>query len=344
MDDPNLSSGGADAESDHQSDAQSADKPSNNGGNNLPPPNGNNITEFGFFHFIRNLIFAGVVATGIWLVGAQCHDNGYVKLGNAFNFIACIVFFAVLPFEAIKHWPRPTIVWPLFAIFSFGVAFVFFGLKSESKPYPHFKFFLCLGDAHDDAVELTNDFLFINITTNLEKTESLGILCLPAQAEPPNAVLSILINNDSHVDADDVVVSVGFSKNLACAPDAGWEVVESKSSYGFNGPSSEKITRKLQEWAFGGARNNFGLLSGNGIWLPNIQIKQENLNEGWGSFDIMARAKGSPAELLSMKVIFCRNPPNLPPIHKPFLILAWTNSNDQEILKITPKQSIEMQR
>jgi len=205
MDDPNLSSGGADAESDHQSDAQSADKPSNNGGNNLPPPNGNNITEFGFFHFI-------------------------------------------------------------------------------------------------------------------------------------------LINNDSHVDADDVVVSVGFSKNLACAPDAGWEVVESKSSYGFNGPSSEKITRKLQEWAFGGARNNFGLLSGNGIWLPNIQIKQENLNEGWGSFDIMARAKGSPAELLSMKVIFCRNPPNLPPIHKPFLILAWTNSNDQEILKITPKQSIEMQR
>jgi hypothetical protein len=172
----------------------------------------------------------------------------------------------------------------------------------------------------------------------------LGVLCLPAQAEPPNAVLGLLINNDSLVDADDVVVRVGFSKNLFCSPDAGWITTESKSLYGFNNQSGEKMTRKPQEWAFDGSGNGFGLLSGNGLWLPNIHIKQESSNEGWGSFEIMVRAKGCPAELLVMNLIFAQNSTNLPPLHRPFVILAWTNSDGREIFKITPKQLIEMQK
>ncbi|MGA2030524.1 MAG: hypothetical protein ABSG87_10690, partial [Verrucomicrobiota bacterium] len=282
MSDDNLFPTGQDSCDDDCADTEATDKASNKSVDNLPPPNGNNVIESGFFHFARNLIFAGVVATGIWLVGAQLHDEGYVKAGNVVNFMACIVFFTVLPIEAIKHWPRPMIVWPLFAVFLFGLAFIFFGLKPEPKSYPNFMFFLHTEGAPDDELWLTNSFV---ANHNFSGSFPLwGFLIIP-RSSGQSVTLNFALKNDSS-DADDVNVMIDLPTDWQPSLDSQW-----RESAG-DAPSTNNPL--FRQWMYPSPTESLSLLSGNSVELPQISLNKTDNSTRVDLVAIMVRAKGAP--------------------------------------------------
>ncbi len=321
MSDENLSAG-KNTDSDNQTEAQSADKPSEQRGNNIPTSNGNKIVETGFFHFARNVIIAGVFATGIWVIGEQFHNQGYLEIGNAANFIACVVFFTVAPFEALKHWRKPLIIWPLFSLFLVvPLAFVFFGLKpkTELEPHPHFTFMVSIPQS--DKVELTNDFLMVKEFRKFNKI--LGVLYVPADTAQSNLTLNIWVRNNSPAFAQDVEIEIFVPQAWLGVPDTGWSPVEPLSADAMLGLTETAPnvfeTNRVQTWGY---RAPVPLLAGNGFEAPPFHLNKIQMNTFLnGAIGIVARAKDSPADAVNFglwvlpKSIFTSND-----FHKPFVL------------------------
>jgi hypothetical protein len=161
---------------------------------------------------------------------------GYEIQASVVNFLACVVFLAVLPFEATKHWPRPFIIWFLFLLlFVVPLGFVFMGLKPKASPAPHFTFSLQLGDSPDSTVFLTNDFLF---SRKIVKVGDLpngaikfnafvnGCLVIPLQTGETNIIFHFVAENDSAMKVSDFEAAVGFPKDWQCGFDAKWHKVD----------------------------------------------------------------------------------------------------------------------
>jgi len=111
----------------------------NAGGDNQPKdvasPDAKSVSQPGFFLYVRDIVIAGILATGLWVLGEHLRDQGYVKAAHVVNFLACSAFFSVAPVEALKLWKRPVLVWSLFLVLVLLTAFLFFALppKTESN-------------------------------------------------------------------------------------------------------------------------------------------------------------------------------------------------------------------
>jgi hypothetical protein len=204
------------------------DQSQSHSGENISAPDGDGTPERGLLHFLRNVIFAGVAATGIWVIGEHFHDLGYDMLGSSINFIASVVFFAVLPFEAARHWPRPCIVWSLFVLFISTLAFDFLGLHPRKALTPHFALSLQIGDSQDASVLLTNDFLScgrIETAGDLPNGRIMfsghvfGCLVVPVHPGETNKTFRFTAENDSPVKVADLEMSVTFPKYWECKLD-----------------------------------------------------------------------------------------------------------------------------
>jgi hypothetical protein len=123
-----------DAAGDNQPEHNSAKKSDATDANNIGSPHGDKISKFRLPNFFAGLIVAGVFATGIWILGEHFENLGYSFQAHLVNLLACIVFFAVIPFEVTKYWPHKLLIWSCFLIFIvFPLVFIFLGLKPKTE-------------------------------------------------------------------------------------------------------------------------------------------------------------------------------------------------------------------
>jgi hypothetical protein len=104
------------------------------------PPSNDQIVQSRprlWLRYLRDLFIAGGLACGLWVIGEQLRDQGYVRSAHVVNFFASTVFFLVFPIEAVKHWKKPLYIWPAFVLFIVGpTAFVFLGLRPQAEAAP----------------------------------------------------------------------------------------------------------------------------------------------------------------------------------------------------------------
>src|SRR6266403_148131 len=104
---------------DHPSKEDASDKPAEERDKGqseaVAPANCNSVRKLGFA-FFAEIVGLGCATTGLWVLGERVEGHGYGISGGLVNYLACITFFAAGAVSALKFWPKPRLVWPLFAL------------------------------------------------------------------------------------------------------------------------------------------------------------------------------------------------------------------------------------
>jgi hypothetical protein len=220
MDDENLSG----SEKEHSSgDCPNPNPAQETNGNpqpQNPPRNGDAVRKFGVAAYVGEIVLAGLCGTGVWIFGEHLVSHGYSKSGVVVNILAFIIYFAAAPLTAIRFWPKPFRVWSLFGVFCLIMVLLFTATSMpESKPRPHFKLSLLIGNPPIAIVQLTNSFLFgagvinvIHFTNNFLLFNGIpgGCLVIPTASDESNKVFGFVVENDSPIKATDLMAFVGF--------------------------------------------------------------------------------------------------------------------------------------
>jgi hypothetical protein len=280
----------------------------------------------GGFVVIRDAI--GLTASAIF--AAIFFSTGHNVAGLWCSFVGLVsAFHNYFYYLAIKKPDLAVLIWGTYGWLIILMA-IGFGVwtpsllhpKMEPKPYPHFKFSLCVDNATDDPVELTNDFL---IVTNSDTGYAVpGALCIPVQPGQSNVELSLMVQNDSSVTAEYTEVVISLTPNILCLPSAGWMKYTSKSRYGAVNRSG--IVKPLK--AQGLIYHVPTLLSGRGAWTPSIRIAKAD--EDAAEMTVWARAKHSPTNFVAAQIMFFiepKSPENMELVHKPFAVVPQATTN-----------------
>lgn len=315
-------------------DHKSTDEPNDNTGDELTTPNQHNTAQTRLF--FRDLIIAGVLGTGIWVVGEHLTSHGHTIYGGVVNFFASVIFFAALPLAALRHWHRPFIVWSAFGAFCIILAIVFIESARTISPKlrpsrPHLAFWLRSPNMReDDKSWLTNDFLII---TNIGiATDINGCLVIPVQSGESNLDLKFTVKNDSEVELRNLQIAISLPAEWQCATDSNkWHDAES-----FTKPVSK--TNDLQSWWI---PFPFVVFPNDEVHLPPFRIIHLVTNSP-GFFAIRARTSSS-TNLIGANTLLVPAEPN-PYFVKPVAVLGHLDSNNTLRVWMSAKEVEESQQ
>ena len=328
MDDENSSLVGKNGVNDNPTNNQPTDKPGNDTGNNLPAPDGNNITKTGLVYFFQDLFIAGVPAIFFWILAEQFIDHKTAV--SVLRYFAAATLTAAVPLNALRHWPHPRKIWTIFALFCVCLAGVFVAssrpLVVEMKSYPRLKF-AAFADEPSSEVKLTNDFLAITNFGNINRFP-VGILVIPIQSNQPNVSLIFSVVSSEFIDKTRFIISV--SKVWGCVPDSGWQGFVSANTYWISN-SSGRWTNELQSWAYDSPE----MFPGDTIRLPRILIPKiptailSVLAQGVVS--IIAKPKNLPVQAIAFQTAFVMIPTTN--FNHKLIVTAEESSNGSSMYK-----------
>jgi hypothetical protein len=169
----------------------------------------------GWWDAVRDTIYTGLAATGIWVFGEHLAGHGHPYTASVANFFACITFLASAPIYIVKSWGHPWKTWISFFFLTIVIGLVFF--TTSKVVQPHLR--LILNGARASRLDLTNDFLFPKINSQLDSTKLEALLFIPAVSQTSNATLRLSVVNDSLAIAEAVAVTILIPTNLLCTPE-----------------------------------------------------------------------------------------------------------------------------
>lgn len=210
----------------------------------------------------------------------------------------------------------------------------------ETKPYPHFSFSIFLDSAPDDVIDLTNDFLRITDFSDSELTpvKLNAALLMQRQPEQSNAMLKLIVKNDSSVDAESPEVIIALEQDWRCLPDSDWLKEKRLNSCNFvvgEVSPGNFSTNSLQRWLF--PLPSGWLLRGDSGVLPPFRIAQLSYPSG---IIFMARSVDSPVNAIGFNLLFpSQDAPFV--VRKPFLVPA-TNMGGQFKVSISTEKFNEL--
>ena len=279
---------------DNQTDPDSAGKAGENPQNDVAPPNSNKVPKFGLLAYLGEIVLAGAVGTGIWVFGEHLTSHGHTTWGSILDFFAFCIYFATIPITAVKAWPRPLLIWPLFSFFCVVMACLFY-ISSLNRPQPitpvpraHFEFSVIANGLK--RIVLTNDFLIVH---EFDKAHSVpGFLFVPMDPGDSNLALRVFVQNDSSAFAENVEITFMATTNMPCTLDNGWfgeQMFDDAWAASISG--GVRQTNAIQSWKYIAP---YSVLSGNGFEIPLVRLSSSQIGEWNGAISLMARAKDSP--------------------------------------------------
>jgi hypothetical protein len=200
-------------------------------------PNGETTNPPSFFIILRDVLIAGVFATGIWVIAEKFQNLGYDQAANICDFSACLIFLCVLPYEIIKHNHESWLVTGciFWAVVFTPLMYVFFGLVPRPVPvsYSHLKF--GVETSETNSFWLTNDFLMNNSLPDekswIEKaviTNNSPYLLLTMMESQTNLGLLPLFANGPEADAENVHITILIFDELDCSAEKDWRLTKSE--------------------------------------------------------------------------------------------------------------------
>ena len=200
---------------------------------------------------------------------------------------------------------------------------VYLNAAQQIKAQPKFEFSLCLED-DTNCITLTNDFLAIEKYSDDKPQPFLldSVLFLPKRPGTSNVLLRVFVKNNSFVDAEAPIVTIGLSTNWNCSMHPDWE--------------PQGTTWGIGTWAY---RLPSGwLLQGNRDELPPIKIAQLST---FNDFIIMGRAVGANAQSKGCLIWF--SPTDIPyRVEKPFFMHGSNDSRNMLTFPTWQAQNSEL--
>jgi hypothetical protein len=134
-----------------------------------------------------------------------------------------LVLFDIAHTISVKIWPKK---WQVFAVYSILVlALLVAAFRSKAIRRGHLNIAVGIPGNLGQPVPLTNDFLQFEFETNLifiPPTRASGVVMVPVPEGSPNVRLAFFAQNDSHIAAQLVSVTVSIQTNVPCEFDSGW--------------------------------------------------------------------------------------------------------------------------
>jgi hypothetical protein len=247
----------------------------------------------------------------IWAEMIDCHALFQLLLYSA-ALLCCYVAICHLVYHKFfkkSKWSAKfsVVLWVI--LFLITSSFVYKNSLTELKPYPHLTLSLYFQDFPDDPVMMTNDFLFNKDFELTSKFPFRGALFVPMQSIKTNIIfsVSVKVNDDSPLQAEDLSVCLNLPKKLFCVPGTNWQKAQSDLLINISGSATQ-----VQSWLYD---------------LPNITPDLERPTKSFAIWpattdktfvNISVRALYLPPEELS----FVLMPLTDAPRHKPFFVKA----------------------
>jgi hypothetical protein len=276
--------------------------------------------------------FADIYVTlWVWSDLIACHDIKRLIFLLAAVFVAHGVLCYFLS-KIFNSWRWALMVWFALSITATWIAIP----PSEPKPYPHFKFSLCVSSDPDNIVYLTNDFLrvsgFSDVKPNPVNLD--GFVIFRQQPEQSNVVLRLFIASDTL--SEDTIVTIHLSQAWKCVPNSAWiKTVPGNVGVIENSPGVFS-TNVMRSWGY---RLPAALLPGTGQGIAPIQISQLPNPD---SIQIMARDKNSPAEAVGFQLFFA--PTSSVVFRKPFVIQGEDLGHGRAKVSISREKLEELEK
>lgn len=236
-----LSRTGGDEVGGDNGNHQPADEASDKQRDNISAKSTNTVGKF--WVLALEIVVAGSVATGFWLLGERFISHGNRIIGDVFNYVADCLYFATAPLAALKLWEKPKLVWSTYALSCLILIFLFAissGGQGTARPNVH----LMAWGTNDfnDVAYFTNDF-FSAAFGEINPDDVKGCLVVPIVEGQSNAALRFGVHNGfgPPVVAYDVKLDVSFPINVSCEPETvgpeGWKkgspIIQAGNTFSF---------------------------------------------------------------------------------------------------------------
>lgn len=251
-------------------------------------------------------------------------------------------------FKRLTFWNKLGVVASILTVVTFVPWFISFLIPGHSTPNPHFKFYLRLGDSTTSTILLTNDYLF---SKRMKQFADLpngsimlhsfvdGCLVIPVKQGKSNENFNFIVENDSPVKVNDLLVCVGFPKDLECSFGTKWNKIHDESLII---PGSWKITATNMQYV--AAQSPWALFPYDSWNLPPITIPCAAEYAGTTLkgefFELVIRCTGFE-RLLAANIIFVPVGTNS---FKPFLTLGRLDSGGFLHVEPSPKEFEDSQK
>ena len=251
-------------------------------------------------------------------------------------------------YKRLTFWNKLGVIASIVGILAFVITLITLPIFERSKPRPHFRFSLQVGDSATAVVVLTNDCLFragmVNVITNLSNGFLFfngianGCVVIPVASGESNKIFSFIAENDSPVKVTDLEIAVGFPKNWELGLDSTkWHEVGEH----FTVPGWRLQITNLQFWA---AQSPWPLFPSDSVTFPpitNFSIPASNnpTNKN-GDFELSVRSTDFES-LISANVLFVRIPSNS---FKPFVSGMAQGTDGVWRLSISQKEIEDSQK